>query len=169
MKVLLVIAPENFRDEEYFEPKAVFRSKNFSTTTASKKTGNIQGMQGNRATSDITLNEVTLDYDAIVLVGGIGAKIYFDDEKLLEIVRDFHSRGKLVAAICISPTILANAGILEGKNATVWEDPELIDNLKEKGANYTGLDVTVDGRVITASGPKVAKEFGQEIANLLEG
>jgi len=170
-KILMIIAPENFRDEEYFEPKKVFEDEGFSVTTASKITGEIKGMLGKTAVSDLALQMVDPEeYDAAVLVGGIGAKEYFEDEYVHSLLRKFsENSSKIVGAICISPNTLANAGLLEGRKATVWNDDELIANLKEKGANYTSLDITIDGNIITASGPKAAKEFGREMVNLIKG
>jgi len=37
-------------------------------------------------------------------------------------------------------------------------------NLRDKGAEYTGDDVTRDGKLITANGPGAAAEFGAKIA-----
>ena len=97
--------------------------------------------------------------------GAVGQITHRGDVELLQA---FAARDKLVAAICVSPNTLANAGLLQGKQATVWEDEELIQNLKDKGANYTGLNVTIDGRIVTANGPHAAKEFGREIVELLK-
>jgi protease I len=72
---------------------------------------------------------------------------------------------KIVGAICIAPVTLANAGILTGKKATVFESET--KKLKDKGANCTRKNVERDGKTITANGPKAAKEFGETIAKAL--
>mgnify|MGYP001582555008 CR=1 FL=1 len=169
VSILMIIAPENFRDEEYFEPKKIFEENGFSVTTASSRTGKAFGMLGGTEKIKIRIDEVSPgEYDAVVLVGGGGASIFFEDKALHALLQSFYDKGKLVAAICVSPTTLANARLLEGKQATVWKDEKLIQNLKNKGAHYTALAVTVDGRIITASGPAAAKEFGAEIASFLK-
>jgi len=71
----------------------------------------------------------------------------------------------MVAAICIAPVILANAGLLKKKNATVFKSE--IAAIEAKGAVYSGSGVTVDGNLITASGPDQAKQFGKEICGFL--
>ena len=168
-KVLMVIAPSNFRDEEYLQPKELLENAGFEVVTASRKTGEITGMLGAKAFAEKSIDEVNIDdFDAVVFVGGTGASIYFNDEKALEIAKEAYSKGKVTAAICIAPTILANAGVLEGKKATIWEDPALVDNLKEKGAQYTGENVVRDGKVITGKGPFAAREFGEEIIRVLQ-
>lgn len=165
----MIIAPENFRDEEYLKPKEIFESNGFEVKTASLKKGEITGMLGARAISEMTIDEVEIDdYDVVVFVGGIGASIYFDNEKALRIARNSFQKGKVLAAICIAPNILANAGILKGKRVTVWGDQKLIENIESKGGEYTGKAVIRDGKIITAHGPDAAIEFGEKIVKALK-
>jgi protease I len=79
-------------------------------------------------------------------------------------------KDKILAAICISPVILANAGVLKGKKATVWSSPldkNPIRILKNGGAIYKDALVVVDGKIVTANGPEAAKEFGEALVSLL--
>ena len=72
-------------------------------------------------------------------------------------------------AICVSTRILAKAGTLKDKRATGWDgDNELGGVYKEHGVTYVPEDVVVDGNVITATGPTVAKEFGQQVVAVLQ-
>jgi protease I len=73
----------------------------------------------------------------------------------------------VLGAICIAPTILAKAGVLKGKQATVWDAKgEQIAILKAAGARYTGNEVTVDALLVTGNGPNAAEEFGRTFATL---
>lgn len=72
---------------------------------------------------------------------------------------------KVLGAICIAPVILANAKVLEGKNATVF--PDGADVLKQNGANYIDVNVIVDGKIITGNGPEAAEDFGRALVKLL--
>ena len=83
----------------------------------------------------------------------------------MKIARDAVVQGKVLAAICIAPSILANAGVLEGVEATSF--PSEKGNLIAKGANYTGADLTVDGNTITANGPGAARKFGNAVVDAL--
>ncbi|MEM1562460.1 MAG: DJ-1/PfpI family protein [Candidatus Bathyarchaeia archaeon] len=165
-RVLLIIAPKDFRDEEFLKPKEILGSMNAKITVASKGVTRATGMFGTVANVDIDINKVDVkDYDAIVFVGGVGSSTYFNDPTALKIAKEAYEQGKVVAAICIAPSILANAGILKGKSATSF--PSEAENLRAKGAKYTGEPVTVDGKVITARGPEAASQFGEAIAKAL--
>ncbi len=165
-KALFIIAPENFRDEELLKPKKILESEGIEVEIASTKVGKATGMLG----TEIEVKECVYDldpsqYDAVILVGGIGAQVFFTDEKVQEFLRAAYEEGKIVGAICISPVTLAIAGLLKGKNATVWHtEAEVIEKY---GAKYTGSDVEVDGRIVTASGPAAAEKFGETIAKAL--
>ena len=162
----MVIAPEGFRDEEYFEPKEVFEANDFEVITASKKTGTCIGKLGGKAASNVLVSDADpAEYDAVVFVGGPGMARYLEDSDYTGLAKKFFEADKLTTAICISPSVLANAGILSGKKATAFPSEE--GNLKSKGADWTGQAVTKDGKVITANGPDAAKEFAEEIVNAL--
>lgn len=173
-KVLIVIAPEQFRDEEYQEPRRVFEEAGATVKVASKSVTEAHSASGLEVAVDLDVYDASAaDYDAVAFVGGQGAAVYFNDQKVLELARSFYEQGKVIGAICIAPSILANARILDGKRATAFASED--QNLKEKGAIYTGEKVTVDGpsagsghgKIITANGPAAAEEFGKKIAEAL--
>lgn len=64
------------------------------------------------------------------------------------------------------PGILANAGVLKGKKATVFPSEE--DTLANGGALRTRQNVVVDGKIVTAPGPQAAQEFAEALAKLLQ-
>jgi protease I len=168
MKALFIIAPENFRDEELLKPKKILESEGIEVDVVSLRKGRIRGMLGSEVEVSKTIDEVDIeDYDAVILVGGIGATVFFDNEDVHRIFREAHESGKVVGAICISPVTLAKAGLLKGRRATVWHSEA--NTIKELGANYTGNPVEVDGGIVTANGPTAAEEFGKAIVKLLKG
>ncbi len=165
-RVLMVIAPVNFRDEELFETKRVLSNCGAKVDVASVVKGRAKGMMGGTYEVDMSINEVDLNnYSAVVFVGGIGATALIDNHTVLELARDAYRSGKVVGAICIAPSILARSGILKGKRATVWSS--MADTLVKAGAIYTGRKVEVDGRIVTANGPWAAREFAESICRLL--
>jgi protease I len=166
---LMIIAHRNFRDEELINTKKVIEGAGGNVTIASTELTTATGMFGATATPNITIDKVNVDdYDAIIFVGGMGAETYFNHPKALTIAREAYSKNKIVSAICIAPSILANADLLRGKKATVWGGDKYINILRSKGAQYTGESVTQDGRIITADGPSSAKKFGKVIVKNLK-
>jgi len=167
---LLIIAPEKFRDEELFDTKSVLEESGFVTVIASKTAGVKKGMMGATAKAEISLGKVDVnDYKAIIFIGGPGASFYFENAAALNIARESIKNNKILAAICIAPIILGNAGVLVGKNVTCWDDPfrTYSKKLKAKGAKYTGKEIETDGRIITANGPEASKLFGKAIVDAL--
>jgi len=166
MKIAMIVAKNNFRDEEYLHPKEIFVKSGFEVETFSSSTGIAKGMLGATIKVDKKIDELKVeDYDAIVFVGGTGSTEYWDNELAHKIANEAVKQNKVLAAICIAPVTLAKAGVLKGKKATVFSSE--IEQLKSCGANYTGKNVEVDGKIVTASGPHAAKEFGEKIKELL--
>jgi protease I len=162
----MVIAQENFRDEELAEPKAVLQRNGVSVTVASAEKRTAVGKLGAVVQPDAALADINAgDFDAVVFVGGGGAEQYFDDPAALGLAGAAFDAGKVVAAICIAPVILARAGLLKGKRATVFPDGS--DAISAGGAQYTGRPVEVDGKIITANGPESAEAFGMALVKAL--
>lgn len=165
-KVLMIIAKKDFRDEEFFEPKEVLERDGAKITVASSSLDTSTGMLGARVRPEILIEKVKVtDYDAIVFVGGVGATEYINNPVAHSIAKEAVRENKVLAAICIAPAILANADVLKNKKATVWKSETR--TLQSRGAKYTGSDVEVDGRIITANGPSAAKKFGEKIVEAL--
>ncbi|MFA6064513.1 MAG: DJ-1/PfpI family protein [archaeon] len=166
MRVVFVVPRNNFRDEEFFIPRTIIAKKEIECVVASKNIAALKGMRGNIVESTITLSQVDNGFDAIIFVGGSGAEQYFSDSEALGLAKKYFEMNRVVAAICIAPSILANAGILKGKKATCFASEK--ENLTAHGALYSRSPIVVDGKIITASGPVVAKEFGEEIVKALK-
>lgn len=181
-EVLMVIAPEMFRDEEYATPRAILEHHRAEVFVASTHTGDCVGKLGMITTADMTLSEAVdrvanRPFDAVIFVGGGGAEIYFDDPFAHSLARMTLESGNILAAICIGPTIIARAGLLGGLPATAFSSEE--DEIKAAGARWEHGPVStatwhgeVDGRlvsstIITANGPEAAEEFGLEIVRSL--
>jgi len=169
-KILMVIAERGFRDEELFAPQKEFVKNGFKVVVASTSVGEAIGKLGAKVRPDTELSKVNfLDYDAIVVVGGPGSSEYLWNNRILyRGLADMLAKGRIVSAICASPVVLAKAGIIKDKKATVFPGDEEITELKKAGAVYIDRDVVVDGRIITGNGPDAAPEFAQEIIKLLK-
>lgn len=110
-----------------------------------------------------------MDYDmldGIVLPGGMpGTRNLGANEYVQKTIADFAASGKLVAAICAAPSVLGEAGLLHGKNATCY--PGFEDKLL--GASTSLAPVVRDGNIITSRGMGTAIPFSLEIVEYLVG
>ena len=166
-KILFIIAPKDFRDEELKVPREIL--KDHQQVIASLTTKTASGMLGMEVKPDIDIHEALKrvnEFDVVIFIGGVGAKAYFDNHAALEIARQAFKAQKLLAAICIAPVILANAGVLAGRKATSHESGAGL--VKPRCGEYLGSDVAVDGKLVTANGPAAAKHFAEEILRLLK-
>ncbi len=166
-RALIFIAQQGYQDVELKGTRDGLETAGFSITLTSKEAGECVGKYDGRETADIAMRDVhVMDFDCIAFIGGPGAGAYANDGDALQLANDAVRADKIVGAICIAPTILAKARLLEGKHATVFESDEAIATLKEYGALYTGDSVTVDGKIVTGNGPKAAEEFGVTLAKM---
>lgn len=163
---LFVIAQEVFRDEEYAVPKETLESRGMRVVTASSLAGPAVGKLGMTATADISLADAgQSEWDAVVFIGGGGASAFFDDALAHRIATQALAGGHVVGAICIAPSTLARAGLLDGVLATAFASQK--QDLIAHGADWVEVPVVVSGRIVTANGPDAAEEFGRCIADLL--
>lgn len=170
MKALFIVAQEGYQPLEYATLKKILEKAGVEVVTASKKVGVCKDKMGGSTQATIAIGDVNVaNYDAVVFIGGPGATVYQQDSKAHQIAQEAVKQDKILAAICLAPTILAYAGVLEGKKATVWDSGGQQKAILEKNsATYTGQAVTVDGKIVTANGPGAAEEFGKKILGLLK-
>jgi len=169
-RILYVIAPERFRDEEFAVPKRALESASHVVSVASTRPGEAVGMLGARVMPDVTIAQVQeTDVDALVIAGGAGAPTHlWDNEPLRALVKVLHVQHRPVAAICLAPPVLARAGALDGRRATTFPTDRAIAELKRGGATYVQEPVVRDGTIITANGPEAAEAFGAALVQLVE-
>lgn len=167
-RILYIISQQNFRDEEYLVPKEILNKQGAKITTASITREEAKGMLGVKVLPDISVREANPNnFDALIIAGGIGSPRLADYPEVLSLIRRFNEQNKPIAAICLAGYILAKAGILNGKTATVYPADFVVAEYRRNRVNYSREHIVVDGNIITADGPEVAKEFGEEIVKVL--
>lgn len=171
--ILMIIAFDKFRDEEFEVPYNMFIREGASVTVASTGKGIASGMFGAKFDVTLTLDDVNeKEFDAVIFVGGAGVPSVRANERAVEIAKN--SADKLVlGAICWAPTILAKAGSVKGKKTTVWlgDDPEYgkktSDVMENYGALFVGGNVVEDGNIVTGNGPDAAEAFAVSVIRKL--
>lgn len=169
IRVLSVISPHNFRDEEYLEPRKILESEGAVIKVASTSLDQAKGMLGLKVKPDYDLNSVDVnEFNAVIVTGGSGTPQYLWGNSLLHyILKEAVKQSKVVAAICLAPAILAEAGLLKGLSATVFPSSEAIAKLRNGGAKYVDQPVVVEERIITGRDPNAASAFGKAVAQAI--
>lgn len=169
--IALAIAHTGFQPIEYGVTKKILTQEGYSVLTVSNKPGTATStIAAVSAKVDVPLNKLKLDsIDGLFLIGGSGCLENLDTPEMHEILRRFHETEKPIGAICVAPRILARADILTGLRATGWdEDHQLSAIFKQHGVNYVRETCVVDGNIITATDPKAAQEFAENIIAVFE-
>lgn len=167
MNKIGVLCVDGLEEVECFAPVDFLRRAGIEVTTiAMSGKRQIMGAHQIHFTTDKVYEDVDFSQmDAIMLPGGPGTPALEKDERVIELIREMHKSGKLVAAICAAPGVLAVAGILKEKKATAYPGCER----EGLAAEWTGALTQTDGNVITGRGPGAAMDFALEIIRYLEG
>lgn len=168
MKILMILASKDFRDEEYSFPREVFEREKMTVITASTEKVSV-GRFGLRVSIDKQLHEIfAKDFDVVFWVGGGGCFAFQENKEAKRIAREFLEQEKFIAAICAAPRLLLAWGVLKGKKMTGWNGDGALESLAAKGgAVYTGNDVVRDGKFLTADGPDSARKAGEMLLEML--
>lgn len=129
----------------------------------------ITASRGTRLIPDTSLDKVAQqEFNMVVLPGGLsGANNLNSDPRIHALLKRTAEHGNITAAICAAPTVLANAGLLDGRRATGY--PGLLDQLHLPTTSLQDEAVIVDGHVITSKGPGTAMDFALTLIELLVG
>jgi protease I len=169
-KALVIIAPVGYQDKELEGTLMGLVDAGFEITIASTEVGECTGKLGGTTEATVALRDIVApDYDRVAFIGGPGAHAMVGNIDAHRVAREAVDMHIPLGAICVAPTILAAAGLLRGRKATVWDDGQgtQIEMIRKGGATYTGEPVTIDGFVITANGPDAAEEFGEKLAGMM--
>ena len=162
----MIIAPESFDAKEFKICKQTIEKAGHQVDVAARYKGEAKSNKEDTYQVTIGIREVKMEeYQGILFIGGSGAAIYLNDDEAHILVRIASDIGQAIGAINIAPSILANAGILSGRKASVFPSEE--ENMRAKGAELMSSDVTVDGKIVTASGAYAAEEFARHFVEAL--
>lgn len=167
MKTVLVLFADGSEELEAITVVNIFRRAGVSVTLAGLSDGPLRGSHGVILIPDSTLDAVLHDdFDMIVLPGGQpGTNNLKADVRVLKLAQRMAQQGKYVAAICAAPSVLATAGLLDGKQATSF--PGALDAFPQVAQRSTA--VVEDGKLITSRGPGTAMDFALTLVERLAG
>jgi protease I len=184
LPILLIVASQNYQPIEYGDTRNALEQKGFTVIVASDETAAVGHSPQDpqqlkilaQQPSYIKIENARLlssikpsDYQGIFIIGGPGALEHLNNDVVKKIMEQAEKNNIAFGAICISPRILAQAGLLNGKKATGWDgDHQLEAIFNQHNVTYAPQSVVTDGKVVTANGPSAAKAFGEAIVTLLK-
>ena len=165
-KTALFVFADGLEELEAVAPLDILRRSGVDCTVASQ-TGSLEvtGRNGITLKADCHFEDVAdKPFDLLVLPGGPGVHALRNTPALIEVLQKQASDGKPLAAICAAPTVLHDAGLLEGRSYTAhFTVADELPNIMEDSA------VVVDDNIITSRGAGTAVEFGLTLAKILIG
>jgi protease I len=175
-RVVLIVASKYFDDTEYFGAGEKLQTVGIQPVIASLVTGEVKGIERNTIIATMLVKDIKADdYDAFVFIGGSGAREYFSNRDVLNLVRLANEKKKILAAIGTAPAVFASADIVKGRNVT--SSTAQRRKLLLAGAEWKNSSIEINGNMITASGPEAdrlevgssesAQRFGTAILSML--
>ena len=165
--VLIFLPKKGFNEEEYNIVRARLLKARKQVFITSDDHSVCSGSKGMKVKSDTSFLNVNVNnFSSLILIGGSGSRNYWKNESLHKIIKKFFEAKKVIAAICSSPVILANAGILQDKKATCFSEDKM--ELINAGIDYQDRNVVVDGNVVTADGVHSALQFSEAVLHLIK-
>jgi protease I len=173
-KAIAILATDGVEQSELEEPRDAFDAAGATTRLVSLRAGAIQGFshgeKSKRFHVDLTLSDARAsDFDALLLPGGVANPDALRVEpQVVELVRDFATAGKPIAAICHGAWSLVEADLVRGRTLTSW--PSLKTDLKNAGAIWVDREVVVDRGLVTSQKPADLPAFiAKAIEEISEG
>lgn len=164
--VVVLVAP-GFEEVELTAPVDILRRLGIKVVLAGVQGRMVEGAHGLTLQADMLLVDVDpQDYRGVILPGGKASWTLRETPAVLALVRDMHSAGKLVAAICAAPIALEAAGVLSGRRITCYPAEDVRRDIATAHSICEEPAVT-DGHIITGRGPGAAMEFGFALAEYL--
>ena len=157
-----------FEETEAIAPLDLLRRAGVEIATVGVTGKTVYGSHNIGIEADILIGEMDLtNLDMIILPGGLGGVASARaSREALDALKFAWDNGKFVAAICAGPTVLADLGITDGKNATCY--PGCEDGM---GSAIMAENAVVvrDGRLITGTSAGCAIPFGLKLIEALKG
>lgn len=168
MKKAVVFLADGFEDIEALAPVDILRRGDVDVTIAGVTGMQITSSHNVKIMADRDAKEIKAeDYDAVICPGGMpGAVNLRDNSTVINIVKSAYNQGKIVSAICAAPMVLERAGILTGKNFTMYPG---MQNYAVSGNYKDDALVVKDGNIITGAGPAAAFKFALTLLESLQG
>jgi protease I len=162
MTRIAFVLGNDFEDVEFEQPHSTLLQHGIEVDVIGVDTDDVTGKHGTRVPIDRAIDDATAgDYDLLVIPGGFSPDHLRTDDRIVDFVKAFADQDKMIAAVCHAPSLLIEAGVVEGRTMTSW--PSIRTDLRNAGADVVDRDVVVDGTLITSRNPDDLPAFNDTI------
>ncbi len=161
-KHIAIMVEKLYDDREFWYPYLRMKEAGAEVTIVGSGKGPYAGKAGIEATEDVSADQVNgADFDAVIIPGGYSPDHMRRTPAMVEFVRQAGQTGRVVAAVCHGPWMLASAGLCKGRTVTGFFS--IKDDLINAGAEYVDMEVVNDRGVITSRNPNDLPAFCRTI------
>lgn len=162
--MVYVFLADGFEEIEALTPVDIMRRADIEVKTVALDSLLVRGAHGIEVRADITIEQLDMNKcTMLVLPGGKGHINLKNSIDVIEKVKYAYNNGIYIAAICASPSIIGELGMLVNKRGTCFPGYEK----QCKGMIKSDKKAVTDGKIITACGAGASNEFGYEIVKAL--
>ncbi len=166
-KHIAVLLEELYEDPEFWYPYYRFQEAGAKVTAVAPKLKEYRSKHGFPATADLAAGDAEADaFDAVIIPGGYSPDHMRRSKELVVFLKQAYEQGKVIAAICHGPWMLASIGAVKDRQVTAFFS--IKDDLVNAGAYFVDQEVVRDGKIITSRTPKDLPAFCREIIDALE-
>ena len=166
--MVCILLGTGFEEAEALVPADMLRRARIPVCMAGVDGVEINGAHDITVKADCAVADVNVDeLELLFLPGGLGGvDAIKSSPAAMDLIRKAHDKGVKLAAICAAPTILAELGYLDGKQAVCY--PSMLDQLTGADTSH-GQHVVVDSNIITGEAAGSAFAFGFKLIEVLKG
>ena len=143
------VAPE-VEDLEFWVPVMRLREEGAKVIVIGLNRQTMRGKHGLEMTPDIGIDEpeapAAQALDALVIPGGWAPDKLRRNQRILQLVRDVHAQGKIIATICHGGWVPISAGIVQGHRATGSKG--IKDDITNAGGIWVDTPSLRDGNLV---------------------
>ena len=164
---VLIFVEEAYEDMELWYPKLRLIEAGVQVTVAGPKAGQkYVGKNGYPCVSDAAIADMqSADFQGVLCAGGWMPDKLRRDPKVLQLIREFDSAGKLVAAICHGGWMPISAGVYRGVQVT--GSPGIKDDLINAGSLWSDASVIIDRHFVSSRKPDDLPDFCRGMLDVL--
>lgn len=152
MARIAFVLGNDFEDSEFDTPHTTLLQHDLAVDVIGVDNDDVTGKHGTTVSIDKAIDDASAgDYDALVIPGGFSPDHLRTDGRIVDFVKAIADQGKIIAAVCHAPSLLIEAGLVDGRTMTSW--PSIRTDLRNAGAEVVDREVVVDGTLITSRNP----------------